>query len=206
MEILLQYFPNLTDTQQKQFKDLETLVKSWNEKINLISRKDIANVIEHHILHSLAIAKIISFEPQTTIVDIGTGGGFPGLPLALFFPNIDFYLIDSIGKKIAVVNDIISKLGLSNVKAEQTRAENLKLKFDFVVSRAVTDIPTFVKFSRHLVSDKQRNAMPNGIFYLKGGNFSTELKQLKTHVELFDIHSMFKTEYFKEKKVVYIPF
>lgn len=206
MEQIKQYFANFSQEQLNLLSQFELLIKEWNEKINLISRKDIDNLTEHHILHSLAIGKVIKFVPGTRIIDVGTGGGFPGIPLAIMFPEVQFHLIDSIGKKILVVNHIVETLSLPNVTATQSRAENVKEKFDFVVSRAVTDIPTFIKFTRHLISSNDKNALPNGILYLKGGNLQSELHSVKAVIDQFDIYSFFNRPYFKQKKVVYITF
>ncbi len=206
MEQIKQFFTNFSQEQINLLSQFELMIKEWNEKINLISRKDIEHLTEHHVLHSLAIGKVIRFIPGTRIIDVGTGGGFPGIPLAIMFPEVQFHLIDSIGKKIFVVNHIVEALSLQNVTATQTRAENVKEKFDFVVSRAVTDIPTFIKFTRHLISPNDKNALPNGILYLKGGNLQSELQSVKAVTEQFDIYSFFKLPYFKEKKVVYLTF
>lgn len=204
-EIIAKYFPNLDDSQMNQYSQLESLYTEWNEKINIISRKDISELYVRHVLHSLSIAKIIEFKSDTKIIDVGCGGGFPGIPLAIFFPQVEFLLVDSIGKKIKVVNEVSQALNLQNVQAIQERSENIKEKFDFVVSRAVTAFPQFVQFTRHLVTKKQKNALPNGILYLKGGDFSEEIKPFGKNVELFDISKMFDEEFFVTKKIIYLP-
>jgi len=204
MKSILNYFPNLHQVQIKQFKQLQPLYTDWNEKINVISRKDIENLYERHVLHSLSIAKLIKFVNGTKIIDVGTGGGFPGIPLAIMFPNVEFHLIDSIGKKITVVKEVAKALGLKNVTALQSRSENIKKRFDFVVSRAVTDIPQFIGFTQHLLSTRDRNSIPNGILYLKGGDFKHELDKIKQYSEIYEISDFFKEEFFKEKRIVYI--
>jgi 16S rRNA (guanine527-N7)-methyltransferase len=205
MEILKKYFHDLTPVQISQFERLGTLVTEWNEKINVISRKDIESLYEKHILHSLAIAKIISFRAGSTILDVGTGGGFPGIPLAILFPACHFVLIDSIGKKIKVVQDIAEKLDLDNVTAIQTRVEEVKETFDFVVSRAVTSFPDFVAMVRKNISKTQKNSRPNGIIYLKGGDFQEEIKPFKQLAEVDEIKSFFEEPFFETKKIVYLP-
>jgi len=204
MEIILKYFPNLTDNQRSQFEQLSDLYEDWNSKINVISRKDIESLYEKHVLHSLGIAKVTSFVPGTQIMDVGTGGGFPGIPLAILFPEVDFYLIDVIGKKIKVVQEIASALGLKNVKAEQKRAEMVKNQFDFVVSRAVTNMPDFVSWVQQRIKSKDKNAFSNGILYLKGGDLTQELKPFPQAVE-FLLSDYFVDEFFETKKVVYLP-
>jgi 16S rRNA (guanine527-N7)-methyltransferase len=205
MEILKKYFHDLTPAQISQFERLGTLVTEWNEKINVISRKDIESLYEKHILHSLAIAKIISFRAGSKILDVGTGGGFPGIPLAILFPACHFVLIDSIGKKIKVVQDIAENLGLDNVTAIQTRVEEVKETFDFVVSRAVTSFPDFVAMVRKNISKTQKNSRPNGIIYLKGGDFQEEIKPFKQLAEVDEIKSFFEEPFFETKKIVYLP-
>ncbi len=204
MEELKKYFPNLTDVQIEQYQRLLDLYKDWNDKINVISRKDIQELEERHILHSLGIAKVMEFEPGSKVMDVGTGGGFPGIPLAIMFPETDFYLIDSIGKKITVVQDIIDQLGLKNAKAEQIRAENVKEKFDFVVSRAVTQMPKFTAWVKTRFLKEQKNSLRNGILYLKGGDLRVELNPYGNRKEVFELPSFFEGEFFDTKKVVYI--
>ena len=205
MDIIKKYFPNLKPAQNNQFENLGLLVNDWNEKINVISRKDIEALYEKHILHSLSIAKIIHFRPGTAILDVGTGGGFPGIPLAILFPDCLFVLIDSIGKKIKVVQDIAEKLELENVTAIQTRAEEVKEMFDFVVSRAVTSFPDFVGLVKKNVSKNQKNSRPNGIIYLKGGDFQDEIKPFKQIAEVTEIKLFFDEPFFETKKIVYLP-
>ncbi|MDX1283618.1 MAG: 16S rRNA (guanine(527)-N(7))-methyltransferase RsmG [Draconibacterium sp.] len=205
MDIILKYFPNFSDTQIKQFEQLEPLYADWNSKINVISRKDFGAFYERHVLHSLGIAKFTSFMPGSKILDVGTGGGFPGIPLAIFYPQVQFHLVDSIGKKIKVVNEVASALGLKNVRAEQIRAEQLKSKYDFVISRAVTRLPEFTKWIRKNVSSIQLNALPNGILYLKGGDLTEELKPFGKSVFVQDLYEYFEEEFFETKKVVHLP-
>ncbi len=202
MEKILKYFPALPTTQKEKFERLGQLYRLWNERINVVSRKDIDNLYERHVLHSLSIAKLIRFVPGTKIVDVGTGGGFPGIPLAIMFPETEFHLVDSIGKKITVVKEVAAELDLKNVTGIHSRSENIKQKYDFVVSRAVTEIPQFIRFTRHLVSSKDKNPLPNGFFYLKGGSFIAELEKTRLYYELFEISDYFKEEFFKEKKIV----
>lgn len=204
MEKLLHYFRGLTESQKAQFVALEGLYTDWNAKINVISRKDIDSLYEKHILHSLAIAKIQSFETGSRILDVGTGGGFPGIPLAILFPEVDFYLIDVIGKKITVVKAVAEALGLKNVKAEQLRAQSVEGRFDFVVSRAVTNMPDFYEWVRDKISKEQKHELPNGILYLKGGDLSEELKDFPKATQ-FDIADFFNGEFFETKKVVHLP-
>ncbi len=205
MELIKKYFPGITYEQSKRFEQLESLYNEWNAKINVISRKDIDSLYEKHVLHSLSIAKFINFTSGTKILDVGTGGGFPGIPLAIFFPEADFHLVDSIGKKIKVVNEVAASLKLTNVTTEQTRAENLKGHYDFVVSRAVTKLPEFVPWIQKNISDKQKNALPNGVLYLKGGNIDSEIRKYHKIVFVQDISSYFKEEFFKTKKLIYLP-
>lgn len=204
MDIVLKYFPNLTDSQKEKFEKLEPLYRDWNAKINVISRKDIDELYVRHVLHSLGIAKVMSFEPGTSVLDVGTGGGFPGIPLAILFPETQFYLIDVIAKKINVVNEIASALNLTNVKAEQIRAENIKEEFDFIVSRAVTNMPDFVKWVRKKVKKESVNALKNGILYLKGGDLTEELSVF-SNTQIFNLSEFFEEEFFETKKVVYLP-
>ena len=198
-----EYF-KLTDRQAEQFAQLDALYRDWNSKINVISRKDIDNLYEHHVLHSLAIAKFLPFQPGTTILDVGTGGGFPGIPLAILFPECKFMLIDSIGKKIKVASEVAQALGLSNVVCKQERAEEEKQKFDFVVSRAVMPLPDLVKLVRKNVSNKHHNAVPNGIIVLKGGDLKEELRPFK-EAEVTPCSTWFKGEWFETKQVIYLP-
>ena len=201
-EIILKYFPNLTDQQKSQFQQLETLYKDWNEKINVISRKDIDEFYERHVLHSLGIAKIMEFADGTKVLDIGTGGGFPGIPLAILFPNVEFTLVDSIGKKITVVNAVAESLGLKNVKAYHERAEKIKDKFHFVVSRAVTQMPVFLRWLKGKFEKEQFNPKHNGVLYLKGGDLGEELAGIKC--EIYHLKNQFEEEFFDTKKVVYL--
>lgn len=204
MEEILKYFPNLTENQIEQFRKLEELYQDWNAKINVISRKDIDELYVKHVLHSLAIAKVQPFEPGAQILDVGTGGGFPGIPLAILFPETQFYLIDVIAKKIKVVQAVADALGLKNVKAEQMRAENVKESFDFIVSRAVTNMPDFVSWVRGKVKSSQNHELKNGILYLKGGDLTEELKEFPNAYE-YNISDMFSGEFFETKKVVHLP-
>lgn len=200
--LLLKYFPDLTEKQLEQFDKLEDLYNEWNEKINLISRKDMESLYEKHILHSLAIAKVMEFSPGTKVLDIGTGGGFPGIPLAILFPEAEFTLIDSIGKKISVVNAVAEGVELKNVTAIHGRAEQLKEKFHFVVSRAVTQMPEFLKWLKGKFEKEQFNPKHNGILYLKGGDLAEELAGIKA--EIFNLKNYFDEEFFETKKVVYV--
>jgi len=202
LELILKYFPDITSSQKDQFAALETLYKDWNEKINVISRKDTESLYEKHILHSLGIAKVMAFADDTKVLDIGTGGGFPGIPLAILFPNVQFTLVDSIGKKIAVVNGVAESLGLANVKAHHMRAEQLKEKFHFVVSRAVTQMPVFLTWLRGKFEKEQFNPKHNGVLYLKGGDLGEELAGIKC--EIFQLKNYFEEEFFDTKKVVYL--
>jgi 16S rRNA (guanine527-N7)-methyltransferase len=205
MELILKYFPQLTEIQKSQFEALYALYKDWNEKINVISRKDIENLYEHHILHSLAIAEIIRFQPGTTILDVGTGGGFPGIPLAILFPESTFVLIDSIGKKIKVGTEVATSIGLKNITLKHLRVQDEKEKFDFVVSRAVMPLDELVKLVRKNISKKAQNALPNGLICLKGGELQHEILPYKNVAEMFDVSDYFKEEYFLTKKAVYVP-
>lgn len=204
MNIILKYFPNITPEQKKQFEALYDLYVDWNSKINVISRKDIENLYTHHVLHSLAIAKLITFTDGSQIMDVGTGGGFPGIPLAILFPKCKFLLVDSIGKKVRVATEVAQAIGLKNVEFRHCRAEDEKRTFDFVVSRAVMPLPDLVKIVKKNVSKEQRNALPNGIICLKGGNLDSELKPFKKTAEADDLSMYFEEEYFKTKKIVYV--
>jgi len=202
-EILLQ-FPNLSDNQVQQFRNLENLYHEWNAKINVISRKDIGELYTKHVLHSLAIAKVQPFAPGTYVLDVGTGGGFPGIPLAILFPETRFYLIDVILKKITVVKAVVEALGLQNVKAEQLRAENVKGDFDFIVSRAVTNMPDFVSWIKDKIKKQHKHELKNGILYLKGGELNEELKDFPKAIQ-YDIADFFSDPFFETKKVVHLP-
>lgn len=204
MEEILKQFPDLSDNQILQFQKLQSLYEDWNAKINVISRKDIDELYTRHVLHSLGIAKIIEFRPGSKIMDVGTGGGFPGIPLAILYPEVDFYLIDVIAKKIKVVNEVAAGLGLKNLKAEQKRAELVKQEFDFIVSRAVTNMPDFVCWVDDKVSKKQNHELANGILYLKGGDLTEELKAFPKATE-YNLSDFFKDEFFETKKVVHLP-
>jgi len=204
MEIIKNYFDKLSEKKEKQFEKLQELYSEWNSKINVISRKDIDHLYERHVLHSLSIAKIVEFKEGTNILDIGTGGGFPGIPLAIMFPSVDFLLVDSVGKKIKVVNEIKDALGLENVKALHIRADNIDESFDFVVSRAVTNLPDFIKIASYKYSKKGFNEIPNGIIYLKGGDFENELKNLRKKYKVYNIEDFFEEEFFQTKKIVHI--
>lgn len=205
MNIITKYFPRLDEIQIARFEQLEPVYAEWNKQINVISRKDFEGFYERHVLHSLAIAKLIKFTPGTRVLDVGTGGGFPGIPLAILFPEVQFHLVDSIGKKIKVVNAVIDTLDLKNAHAQQIRAEELKDKYDFVVSRAVTRLPEFVPWIRKNISDQQKNPMPNGILYLKGGDISAELKPFKRSAFVKNLSDYFDEEFFDTKKVVHLP-
>lgn len=205
MDLILKYFPNLTERQKEQFAALPELYGDWNSKINVISRKDMDNFVEHHVLHSLAVAKVIQFKTMADIMDLGTGGGFPGIPLAIMFPDANFYLVDSIGKKIKVVKDVAEQLQLKNVTAEQIRAEQVQRDFDFIVSRAVTDLSQFVGWVKGKISDIHYHKLRNGIFYLKGGDLDAELAPFRKKVRTWDIAEFFEEPYFETKKVIYMP-
>lgn len=205
IDIILKYFPDLTSKQKERFAALPELYGDWNSKINVISRKDMDNFVEHHVLHSLAIAKIVQFKSMSDIMDLGTGGGFPGIPLAIMFPDANFYLVDSIGKKIKVVNDVASQLALTNVKAEQIRAEQVQKDFDFIVSRAVTDLSQFVGWVKGKISGTHYHKLHNGIIYLKGGDLDDELAPFRKKVKLYDISEYFDEPYFETKKIIYLP-
>jgi 16S rRNA (guanine527-N7)-methyltransferase len=205
-DLILSYFPELTSKQIEQFSKLQELYVHWNEQINVISRKDTENFYERHVLHSLGIAKVIQFKKGTKIMDVGTGGGFPGIPLAILFPDCEFLLVDSIGKKIKVVNEVAHELGLKNVTGIHERAEKVPGTFDFVVSRAVTQMPEFITWVKNKVSKTSKNALPNGILYLKGGDLSEEMKTVKQWSKEYKLKDFFEGEFFETKKVVYVKF
>lgn len=205
MEKIKRYFKNLTDTQISQFEALDTLYRDWNEKINVISRKDIDNLYEHHILHSLAIAKIIEFTPGSKILDVGTGGGFPGIPLAILFPECQFLLVDRTGKKIRVAEDIANQIGLKNVALRQCGVEEEKGLFDFVVSRAAMPMNELFRISRKNVAKQQQNALPNGIIALKGGDLTAEAAPFKNIAVTYELSEFFNEEFFKTKKALFVP-
>ena len=204
MDIILKYFPDLTDTQKEQFAALYDLYTDWNSKINVISRKDITNLYEHHVLHSLGIAKAIQFKPGTSVMDLGTGGGFPGIPLAILFPDTKFHLVDSIGKKVRVATEIANAIGLKNVTTRHCRAEEEKQLFDFVVSRAVMPLTDLLKIIRKNISSEQHNALPNGLICLKGGELDREVMPVKHQTIVTDLKDFFSEEFFETKKVVYV--
>ena len=206
MDIILKYFPDITEQQKAQFGALYDLYIDWNSKINVISRKDIEHLYEHHVLHSLGIAKFINFKPQTTIIDVGTGGGFPAIPLAILFPQVKFHLVDSIGKKIKVATEIATEIGLQNCVFSHSRIEDIKEKYDFVVSRAVMPLPNLERLCRKNIKKDQKNALPNGIICLKGGMLDEELKPFKNKVEVVNLGDFFVGEFFETKKVIYLPF
>ena len=205
MNIITKYFTDITDVQRRQFDALYELYQDWNSKINVLARKDIDNLYEHHVLHSLAIAKTIKFKDDTDILDFGTGGGFPGIPLAILFPNCRFQLIDGTGKKIRVATEVANAIGLKNCTPVHKRGEEEKGKYDFVVSRAVMPLPDLERIVRKNISDKQRNSMPNGIICLKGGNVEGEIQPFRKYVEVTEISQWFDEEWFKEKYVIYLP-
>ncbi len=205
MEEIVKYFPELTRLQRDKFNQLPELYKDWNAKINVVSRKDIDKLTIHHILHSLAIAKVISFAKGTRVLDIGTGGGFPGIPLAIVFPTVDFTLVDSIGKKITVTQSVANSLELDNVVAKKARAEELNEKYDFVVTRAVAPLPTIMNWMRRKINPGGINNLPNGVIALKGGNIREELAPLGKSVQQWEISDLFEEKHFEEKKVVFVP-
>ena len=205
MDLILKYFPPLTERQKEQFAALPALYYDWNSKINVISRKDMDNFMEHHVLHSLAIAKVVKFKTMAEILDVGTGGGFPGIPLAIMFPDAKFYLVDSIGKKIKVVSDVAQQLDLTNVRAEQIRAEQVEGDYDFIVSRAVTDLSQFMGWIRGKVSPSLYHPLHNGVLYLKGGDLTEELAPFRKKAHLYNIDEFFEEPYFETKKVIHIP-
>ncbi|MFY9151319.1 MAG: 16S rRNA (guanine(527)-N(7))-methyltransferase RsmG [Prolixibacteraceae bacterium] len=204
MEIITKYFPDLNGQQVDQFGKLKGLYEEWNARINVISRKDIEQIYERHVLHSMSISKIIQFKPGTTILDVGTGGGFPGVPLAILFPETSFMLIDSIGKKIKVVSEVASALNLQNVNAQHIRVEDVAQKFDFVVSRAVTAFPRFVEMARSKVAPKSNNDLPNGILYLKGGDFEDEINLFRNQITIYDLKNIFQEEFFETKRLIHM--
>lgn len=204
-ELILKYFPDLTSHQKQQFDALFDLYKDWNDKINVISRKDIDNLYTNHILHSLGIAKVMAFKPGASVLDVGTGGGFPGIPLAILFPETNFHLVDSINKKITVVNEVAKGAGVKNVRGEWTRAEQVKGEYDFIVSRAVTRIKEFYGWVHQKVKEDSLHDLDNGILYLKGGDLDEELGELKRPYSLYDLSNYFTEEFFETKKVVYVP-
>lgn len=204
MELILKYFPDLTEEQKRQFAALYDLYTGWNSKINVISRKDIENLYEHHVLHSLGIAKVIRFKPGTKVMDLGTGGGFPGIPLAILFPEVQFHLVDSIGKKVRVATEIAGSIGLKNVTTRHARAEEEKQLFDFVVSRAVMPLTDLLKIIRKNISPKQQNALPNGLICLKGGELERETMPVKNKTTMWNLKEFFGEEFFETKKVVYV--
>lgn len=204
MKQINNYFPDLNDIQKDRFARLGDLYKDWNDKINVISRKDIDQLYERHILHSLAIAKKIEFKKGTTVLDVGTGGGFPGIPLAILFPKVEFHLIDSIGKKIKVVEAVAEALGLENLEASHTRVQEVKHSYDFIVSRAVTNLPDFLNWCKNKIDKKSFNKIKNGIIYLKGGDFEDELKLIKKKYKITALSDYFSEEYFETKKIVHI--
>ena len=204
MEIVLKYFPDITPQQKEHFAALQGLYSEWNEKINVISRKDIEQLYERHVVHSLAIYKFLPFQPGSKILDIGTGGGFPGIPLAIMMPDVQFHLTDSIGKKIKVVQEVADALGLKNVKAEHVRSEQVKSKYDFVVSRAVAELKMLLAWSNGKVLKDNVNALPNGLICLKGGDLKDELKEVKREKEIYGLSDYFSEEFFETKKLVYV--
>jgi 16S rRNA (guanine527-N7)-methyltransferase len=204
MDLIRNYFPDLSPQQLEQFTRLEELYRFWNDQINVISRKDMANFYEHHVLHSLGIAKVMEFLPGTRVMDIGTGGGFPGIPLAILFPETDFLLTDSIGKKIKVVTEVSSAIGLTNVEARHTRSEEVKEKFQFIISRAVTTLPDFMKWVSGKITPGFAHSLPNGVLYLKGGDLEAELAAVRNHKRVFNLSDYFSEAFFETKKVVHV--
>lgn len=205
VDLIYQYFPSISEDQKEKFSKLENLYKEWNSKINVVSRKDIDELYERHVLHSLGIAKVISFKKGAEVLDVGTGGGFPGIPLAILFPEVQFHLVDSIGKKITVVQNVANALGLENVKAEQVRAEQIHKKYDFIVSRAVTRLGTFLGWVKGKVKKEHSHELKNGILYLKGGDLQEELQEAKVKFKVFPLNAHFEEDFFETKAVVYVP-
>lgn len=204
MELILKYFPNISESQKSQFQKLESLYRDWNLKINVVSRKDIDELYLRHVLHSLGIAKLIMFSDGSKILDVGTGGGFPGIPLAILFPNCKFHLVDSIAKKLKVVNEVVEGLGLTNVKTTHDRVENINDNYDFIVSRAVAAMPTFVHWTKGKILKKNNNSLKNGIIYLKGGDLNEELQDYKS-ATIYNLNDYFDEDFFETKKVVHLP-
>lgn len=204
MKQVKKYFPDLTEVQVEQLSKLKALYSEWNAQINVISRKDIENFYERHVLHSLSIAEMIQFKPGSKMLDVGTGGGFPGIPLAILFPESNFHLVDSVGKKIKVVNEVVEALQLKNVTAEHERAENVKGKFDFILSRAVTRMNKFIPWVQNKVLHEDKNILPNGIFYLKGGDLQSEMSEIHQDYDVLELADLYKEEFFETKKVVYV--
>ena len=205
MEVIQKYFPELTEIQRDQMSQLETLYPEWNAKINVISRKDIDNLEVNHILHSLGLIKFVKFTPGTCVMDLGTGGGFPGIPLAIYYPDVTFHLVDRIGKKLKVAQDIAERIGLTNVTFQHGDVKEVKGKFDFVVSRAVMDLGEMVPLVRRFIDSEDRNAVPNGLLCLKGGDLTGEVHKFKNQVLIDELSSYFKEEFFKTKKILYLP-
>ncbi len=205
MELILKYFPELTEAQRSQMRQLETLYPEWNAKINVISRKDIDNLEVNHLLHSLGLVKFVKFTSGTRVMDLGTGGGLPGIPLAIYYPDVSFHLVDRIGKKLKVAQDIAERIGLSNVSFQHGDVKEVKGKFDFVVSRAVMDLADMVPLVRRFIDNEDRNAVPNGLLCLKGGDLSGEISQYRNKVLIDELSSYFKEEFFKTKKILYLP-
>ena len=205
MELIIKYFPSLTEKQKSQFAALYGLYTDWNSKINVISRKDITNLYEHHVLHSLGIARFMKFADGSHVMDLGTGGGFPGIPLAILFPEVKFHLVDSIGKKVRVATEVAAAIGLENVTFRHCRAEEEKQKFDFVVSRAVMPLTDLLKIIRKNIASEQRNPLPNGLICLKGGELEKEMLPVKNKTVIYDLKNDFTEEFFETKKVVYVP-
>ena len=204
MQLIEQYFPDITDVQHQQFQLLETLYQDWNLKINVVSRKDIDELYLRHVLHSLSIAKIINFKPSSKVIDVGTGGGFPGIPLAILFPEAHFHLVDSIAKKLKVVNEVVEGLGLANVKTTHGRVEEVKDTYDFIVSRAVAAMPTFVHWTKDKIAKKQNHELKNGILYLKGGDLGEELQDFPK-ATIYNLSDFYKEDFFETKKLVHLP-